>query len=125
MATVCENAVVTIAAAWGEDGGTGLFYDHVKPLNIDIHLHGSEDSKEALECVSLALRPHQDDNLYLDQEPLATRKWVLQEQLLSPRKLIFARDQMRWSFPSLDLSEDGFTHAEYSNMDVNYGSIHY
>jgi hypothetical protein len=84
-------------------------------------MNGSEDSNKALEGVGLALRSHQDDNLYLDQAPLATRKWVLQEQMLSPRKLIFARDQMRWICPSLDLSEDGFTHVEYSTWTSTMG----
>jgi hypothetical protein len=125
MANIYESAELTIAAAWGSDSKTRCFHDYFKPLLIEVS--GGTDYKRRRNqtCVRLAIRPRLDDSFFLNKAPLNTRKWVLQEQLLSPRTLTFAEDQMHWTCPSLTDSEDGLGHTEFSSENSNYTSLHY
>jgi hypothetical protein len=125
MANIYESAEVTIAAAWGSDGSAGCFHDHVLPVLVEVSGGTNYLHEQNQECVRLAIRPLLDQRLFVTQAPLNTRKWVLQERILSPRTLTFAQDQMHWACPSLNDSEDGLAQAEFSTENSNYKSLHY
>ncbi|KAK1982969.1 heterokaryon incompatibility protein [Colletotrichum cereale] len=99
MHKVYSHSFCNISAAGAHDSSKGLFFER------DPRLSHTADVRMCLE--GLGLPPGID---YLDcsiidlgfwsngigQCPLNTRGWVLQERLLSPRVLHFARDQLFW-----------------------------
>ncbi|KAF2643257.1 HET-domain-containing protein [Massarina eburnea CBS 473.64] len=105
-ATMCDvyrNAVFKIAAAHAAGGDTGCFIDRDGllhfPFLVDILPSG---------LPSGSTKPHrfQFDSYSREQglggpdPPLYGRAWVLQEQLLSPRMLIYDGSQVRWECAS-------------------------
>ena len=68
MADVYGGAFLTLSAAYGADVHAGL----PRPLDIEKR------------------------KLPLQNDPLYSRAWALQERMLSPRILIFGSDQMYW-----------------------------
>jgi hypothetical protein len=95
MASVYENADITIAAAWGVDSRAGCFKDHHRPLII-----------EGDRGIKLYFRPLPDLRRYLGRAHLNTRAWTLQENVLARRTIVFAEDQWYWICSTIFQSED-------------------
>jgi Heterokaryon incompatibility protein (HET) len=106
MAGIYESAEVTIAAAWGSNGSCGCFHDPLPTFMADVY-NAEHSSNEPTSQLYMRLDPRGERTLA--RAILTTRKWTLQESLLSPRTLIFAKDQMYWTCASLEESEDGLT----------------
>jgi hypothetical protein len=106
MASVYENAQVTIAAAWGKNGDSGCFHDSLPSIVIEFHeqtcFKSSKDSTR-----QLYLNPHPDPRRYVGGASLNSRAWALQEIILSRRTIIFAEDQLYWHCTSRYESENG------------------
>lgn len=101
MEMIYSNSHCTIAAAASGDGNGGLFFERdalaATPCQVsctwDVH------QPESLLCY--------DNDPWVDVElgPLNSRAWVLQERLLSPCVLLFAKDQVYWECSELMASE--------------------
>jgi 3',5'-cyclic AMP phosphodiesterase CpdA len=113
MAAIYESAEVTIAAAWGSNGSCGCFHDPLPTFTVDVY-ETEHSSNEPTSRLYMRLDPRGDKTL--GRAILTTRKWTLQESLLSPRMLIFAEDQMYWTCASLEESEDGLMRGRDSSF---------
>jgi hypothetical protein len=125
MANIYESAEITIAAAWGSDGSAGCFHDYIRPLSVKVSGGCDFQDKKNPVTVSMCIRPRLDESLFVSRAPLNTRKWVLQERLLSPKTLTFAQDQMHWACPSVKNSEDDLAFVPFSQNNANYRSLHF
>ncbi|KAF8848721.1 HET-domain-containing protein [Acephala macrosclerotiorum] len=90
MCKIYQNATVTIVASNASSANQGFLEDRDPPRpSISIPFWGPND-----ELTSVSLRtedPYDDEN-----EPINTRAWTLQEQLLSPRLLIYATHTLQY-----------------------------
>lgn len=91
MGRIYEGAVVNIAATWAADGSLGLYHgrDPATVLAPDLG-----EGKTTL----ARLRMYTDD---IEEAPLNTRAWVLQERYLAPGQLSFTRNQVYWECQEL------------------------
>lgn len=91
MGRIYEGAVVNIAATWAADGSLGLYHgrDPVTILAPDL---GEGDT-------SLARLGMFDEDI--EDAPLNTRAWVLQERYLAPGQLSFTKNQVYWECQEL------------------------
>lgn len=91
MGSVYRTSFCNIEASHAEDGGGGLIFpwDKTKASQLELRfefpLHGFIDG--VLFNSSLL------DNDF-GEAPLHKRAWVMQEQLLSPRSLVFSKNQI-------------------------------
>ena len=97
MCLVYSNAWVTLAATSSSDGNGGLFHAENKtiPQKLLIEATWKGHTPGIYMCV--------DENAWDRQilhGPLNTRAWVLQEQILSPKTIHCAYDQIWWSCSS-------------------------
>ena len=106
MCNIYRNAFFTIAAAHASSSSVGCFAQRDGILHLPFELSfpslaGSEG--DAIKAVFTPLpRKQVLDN---SEPPLYGRAWVLQEQILSPRMLIYDGDQLRWECLSAHGSE--------------------
>lgn len=104
MGGIYDNCVLNLAATVSEDSDGGLFRDRdilmTKELKMMIHwppypVHNRPiDSvlhPELFICIKSSLWR---DNV--DNTPLNTRAWVIQERTLAPRLVQFGQDQLYW-----------------------------
>ena len=93
MHAVYANCVLTIAASWGKDSGTGLFIER-KPL----YQQPCRIFKDA--CTGVYIQPHITDpaKLSMDQDVqnLEKRAWALQERYLPARILSYRSSELQW-----------------------------
>ncbi|KIW02166.1 uncharacterized protein PV09_06649 [Verruconis gallopava] len=133
MYKVYRNSYCNISATAAADGSQGL-YSYREPRNLwesevnvntetnrlglnkkgDKHAHGHFGS--------LVRRCRVVDpgfwDLKVDNAPVNTRAWVLQERLLAPRVVHFCEDQVAWECAELDASEasaDGISRLGHKN----------
>ncbi|KAK1948896.1 heterokaryon incompatibility protein [Colletotrichum sublineola] len=99
MHKVYSHSFCNISAAGAHDSSKGLFFGR------DPRLSHRTDVRMCVEGLGLATGTDYIDCSILDLDfwsngigrcPLNTRGWVLQERLLSPRVLHFAKDQLFW-----------------------------
>jgi hypothetical protein len=93
LASMCrtyQHATVTIVAASANSANQGFLEDRNPPKPSSQIPFWSPDGK--LSSVSLRLEDRYDD----EREPINTRAWTLQEQLLSPRLLIYATHTLQY-----------------------------
>jgi hypothetical protein len=102
-ATMCDvysNASLTLAAAHAAGGEVGCFEDRDGILQFPFVLDISTLRSNHLDASSrdrvLFTSYGRQKGLGGPEPPLYGRAWVLQEQLLSPRMLIFDGSQIRW-----------------------------
>lgn len=101
MDRVYSNAVVTIAASWGENSNSGCFVQR-EPLKSSHCKIGDLDRRLYVEPreVACCLDHHSGA-----QTPLHNRAWVLQERLLSPRILRYGPYELHWECQTLTACE--------------------
>ncbi|KAK1569456.1 heterokaryon incompatibility protein [Colletotrichum navitas] len=99
MHKVYSHSFCNISAAGAHDSSKGLFFDRDPRISHTAHVRmcieglGLPPGGRYMDCSILNLGFWGDN---IGQCPLNTRGWVLQERLLSPRVLHFARDQLFW-----------------------------
>lgn len=91
MGQIYEGAVVNIAATWAADGSLGLYHAR-DPATVAPPDLGEGNTSLA------RLRMYTDD---IEEAPLNTRAWVLQERYLAPGQLSFTRNQVYWEYQEL------------------------
>ncbi|KAF1949893.1 HET-domain-containing protein [Byssothecium circinans] len=111
-ATMCDvyrNAVFKIAAAHAAGGDTGCFMDRDGllhfPFVVDMPPSGSDPGSTKVHRFQFDSYGR-EQGLGGPEPPLYGRAWVLQEQLLSPRMLIYDGSQIRWECASGHGSEN-------------------
>lgn len=104
-ATMCDvyrNAVFKIAAASAPGGNVGCFHarDGLAQwpflVKLPYSLASKSENGTAASPKSLVFTSYGRTQPFMVEPPLYGRSWVLQEQLLSPRMLIFDGPQLRW-----------------------------
>ena len=111
MCHIYRDAVLTIAAAHAPGGDVGCFYERdglvQYPFCIDLPNRAvAGDSKKSNSLhVLFQFLGRSESRLYNVEPPLYGRAWVLQEQILSSRMLIFDGPQLKWECLSRHGSE--------------------
>ncbi|KAF2633498.1 HET-domain-containing protein, partial [Macroventuria anomochaeta] len=107
MCDVYQYATLTLAAAHAPGGDVGCFMERDGLLNLPFHIEipssAGSDSAVRLQFTTYG-RPQAKD-LGGGDPALYGRAWVLQEQLLSPRMLIFDGAQLKWECLTMHGSE--------------------
>ena len=106
MQDIYSNSDLTLFAATGDDAGAGLDRDRdvvlVRPIQVNVEVQLEPDSA-AIGLTYFLKGPL--GGTQMQDLPLFRRGWVLQEQLLSRRSLIFTEHEIRWRCLCSDLSE--------------------
>ena len=93
MQNVYANCVLTIAASWGKDSGSGLFIER-KPLNQQpCRIFGNACTGTYIETEHINIRK---SARFLNEESLEKRAWAVQEQFLPPRILSYRSFELQW-----------------------------
>jgi hypothetical protein len=112
MGKVYANSRLNIAATWAEDSNQGCFRERDLSRVATYFNAPCHSSSESQPWVMIRQYLWLDE---VDQAPLNKRGWVLQERILSPRVIHFAKKQVFWecrqfsaceSFPSGAFPDD-------------------
>jgi hypothetical protein len=105
MCDVYQNATLTIAAAHAAGGDVGCFEkrDGLLHMPLIVDVPPSVESRQPSRVVFTSYG--RSKGLGGPEPPLYGRAWVLQEQLLSPRMLVFDGSQLRWECLTMHASE--------------------
>lgn len=103
MAQVYSQSLVTLAASAASDGSQGFLRNNFKYPMIEVGYPSGGSRAVHTIFVGSPLNRFQS----LPREPLNTRAWTLQERVLSPRILHYARDQLHWECRQAIRSEAG------------------
>ena len=105
MCRIYQDCLFTIAAGHAEGSRFGCFVqrdgDLHRPLELPIRPHFLK--QEPYRCWFEPIVPTVSVNT--PDLPLHTRAWVLQEQVLSPRTLLFDTDEIHWQCMAMHGSE--------------------
>ncbi|KAG9231789.1 heterokaryon incompatibility protein-domain-containing protein [Amylocarpus encephaloides] len=109
MYSIYKNSYCNISATASRDGSYGLYrnrepqtlWEEETIINIS-GIPGREESKGIQRCSILDLSFWEKS---VDEAPVNTRGWVLQERLLSPRVIHFCENQIAWECHQKDCSE--------------------
>jgi hypothetical protein len=96
MGQIFQNSYCNLLAMTGEDG---LFCDRDPSLLKSHPVFWDKTSPNGSNKFYLTIQPAREKPM------LEKRGWVLQEQLLSPRSLLFHRDQISWECCEMEASE--------------------
>jgi hypothetical protein len=104
MADIYGSAFLTIAAASARSVHEGIFHDR-KPKGKRVVMRFSAENNGSLDNPVYI----QSDPAFRDciDEPLYHRGWTMQERILSPRVLVFTRDQLVWNCQTQNMTESG------------------
>jgi hypothetical protein len=109
MCNIYRQAIFTIGAAHASGGNVGCFVQRDGILNLPFELSfqltGCQAPKPFRALFTPFARKYPLSQVDTAEPPLYGRAWVQQEQMLSPRMLIFEADQMRWECLSVHGSE--------------------
>lgn len=104
MGDVYKYSYLTIAARSAKNANDGCFFAR----NQNIVTCQLEYRSPGLSAVGkIYIRHPEFENERLDETPLDTRGWVLQEKLLSPRVLYYGAEQMYWECRQASVRQDG------------------
>ncbi|WYZ36693.1 hypothetical protein EsH8_II_000199 [Colletotrichum jinshuiense] len=99
MHKVYSHSYCNISAAGAQDSSKGLFFErdpwvsHTGDVSICVEGLGLSTDNDYMDCSIVDLNFWDNG---IGQCPLNKRGWVLQERLLAPRVLHFAKDQLFW-----------------------------
>jgi hypothetical protein len=99
MSHIYRDSLITLSATLGEDSYEGIFTKST-PDHISQHLI-TTDVDESL--IGIHHRAPLSHTFHLS--PLSSRGWVFQERLLSPRVLLFGREELMWECRKGDVCE--------------------
>jgi hypothetical protein len=103
MGRVYSNSLCNFEAAHAVDGHGRLFFsrseERIKPLLVTVQWH--RDGPLASFLIDKSV--HRDNDMH--DAPLVGRAWVLQEQLLAARTLIYSSTQVHWVCRTQEASE--------------------
>jgi len=122
MGDIYRNAVFTVVAQWGTNADAGLFVprDSVwhRPCQIDttVDLAG-ESATQQFAVMSNASR-------CLSSSHLHSRGWVLQEDVLSIRRLVFRTHCIEWKCPAAEANDGNpiMSHSTYKGQDSTWST---
>jgi len=103
MGNVSRFAALTITAAYSTDGNGGVLRAAYNPARAAVKC--TPGAEKAVGHAYLTYRRR--DFSKLQQMPLHTRAWVLQERILAPRTVHYADSQMLWECRTVRLCETG------------------
>jgi hypothetical protein len=89
MTAIYSNSYITLAAAMSDGPESGIYTKGERYHGIMQTL--AHFTRDGVNIPILARRAHQHDDF-----PLRQRGWVFQERLLSPRTIVFAREEIIW-----------------------------
>ena len=117
MQRVYSNAVLTILAAASASSDSGLFLNRKSYLPFSIDSNNCNPTTQRYLEISL---PTTFKLRAFDDEPVNTRAWILQEQLLSNRILSYCRNDIMWQCKKSTIWEHDY---QFSNsIDAHGGS---
>ena len=103
MGEIYSNALCNIEAAYAADISGRLFFSRsqtrITPLPVTVEWHG--DGPLPCFLIDLSVQLENDMN----GAPLLKRAWVLQEQLLAKRSIVYSKTQLHWICRSQEASE--------------------
>jgi hypothetical protein len=105
MASIYENAFVTIAAAWSENSNGGCFSHTLDKYKV--HRLRTSGMYARREPPEFAAAPNDVSVHTAELSPLLTRGWVYQERMLSPRVIYYGKNYIYWECNSTFSSNDG------------------
>jgi len=131
MADIYQNALFNIAAEESLDDSTGIFRsvrEKRKPVEyLALPCHSSKRYVEGVLLIKISTSWPPIMNLNRKSSPpspLSSRGWVLQENILSARKLLYKRDNLYWECGASQFYETFPTSTRPSYPRVCY-SIHH
>jgi hypothetical protein len=89
MTAIYSNSYITLAAVMSDGPESGIYTKGERYHGIMQTL--AHFTRDGVNIPILARRAHQHDDF-----PLRQRGWVFQERLLSPRTIVFAREEIIW-----------------------------
>ena len=103
MGAVYSNALCNIEASHATDSSGRLFFSRnqtrITPLPVTVEWH--QDDQLQFFLIDLSVQLEND----MKEAPLVKRAWVLQEQLLAKRSIIYSKKQLHWVCRSQEASE--------------------
>jgi hypothetical protein len=122
MGSIYANALMTLFAAGAKHSEEGMFNESStygeRDDNQLITLHTSSPGSTVRSTLHFVPSGGSDSSLdsrqHKTSSPLLDRAWCLQEDLLSTRKLYYAKDQLYWECDHLAVSEDGLADQDFS-----------
>jgi hypothetical protein len=117
MAEVHGGAFFTISAASASSINEGILFERENPVLSSVELVLESNTNPRIRGKILVSPAYRfKDSL---DEPLYRRGWALQERILSPRVLIWNRDQFAWECQSCSVTESGVEMEMIGAMRLN------
>ena len=110
------HSTITLVASVAQDGDVGFLHKR-RALEAEfVRLPYIEETGTRAGDYFISPRLETWENLS-DRCVLSTRGWILQESILSPRKLLFGKDQMHWECQehAWDETDTLFVHNPFNN----------
>lgn len=115
------QSTLTVLAQCSESSTQGFLKSWVdiwkktNPIKLDVASGGNDNRQVTVEWLPY----EREDILFLKENdsPLASRGWTLQEDLLSPRKLYYGKQQIHWKCYETTTSAEGVPSRNYELLD--------
>ncbi|KAK8108379.1 HET-domain-containing protein [Apiospora sp. TS-2023a] len=125
MRDVYENAWLTIAASRASNSEQGFLEDQEHYANVSVPYQEGGTSGEIMACiVPIEIAENPQRRVELDEEPLTTRGWALQERYISRRTLHFSRSQVLFEYNDKVFTQDSRDHSSLRSYTPASGIDH-